>query len=218
MNIKIKQFLKNFKFHKKIEDYWYEPIDFAVYVNSFEPGDIFIDCGANVGQETIPVGNSGATVYAFEPEPIAFEILEEKVRGMPNVHIYKKAVYSKSGKMKLFRHNEIDINPVLYSEGSSLLSTKNNVNSDNYVEVEVIRLVDFIKDNNIKKIKVLKIDIEGAEYDLLNDLIDNGIHLITDIILVELHAHKIKDLKIKDDKLRDRMRKEKIKNVRLNWR
>lgn len=218
MNIKIKKFFQKIKFHKKIEDYWFEPINMMSIINSFKPGDVFIDCGANVGQETVPVGNSGATVYAFEPEPIAFEILEEKVKGMPNVHIYKKAVYSKSGKMKLFRDKEIDADPVLYSEGSSLFSAKNNVNSDNYVEVDVIRLVDFIKDKKIKKIKVLKIDIEGAEYDLLNDLIDNGIHLITDIILLEFHAHKIKNMKIKDDKLRDRMREEKIKNVRFNWR
>ncbi|BCX13529.1 MAG: methyltransferase [Candidatus Dojkabacteria bacterium] len=215
---KIQNLFRKIKIRKKIDDYWFEPIDMAEVVNSYTEGEVFIDCGANVGQETVPVGKRGATVYAFEPEPIAFDILKEKVKDLPNVHIYNKAVYSKNGKMKLYRHNDTAKDPVLYSEGSSLFHKKNNVNKNDFVEVEVVRLVDFIKENKIDKIKVLKIDVEGAEYDLLNDLFDNKLHKICDYIFVELHAHKIGYLKIKDDKMRDRMRAEKIKNIRFVWK
>ena len=80
-----------------------------------------------------------------------------------------------------------------WSTGSSLLSSKPNVNINKSVETEVIDLANFI--NNIdKKIKILKVDIEGMECDLLNHLIETNAINNIELVLVETHDHKIPEL------------------------
>lgn len=49
-------------------------------VNSLglKTGDVCIDCGANVGYVTEKMTRKGCVVYAFEPNPYAYKILENK--------------------------------------------------------------------------------------------------------------------------------------------
>lgn len=46
--------------------------------------DIAVDCGANVGRFTEMMAQTGATVYAFEPNPDAFAVLSENIKGVGN--------------------------------------------------------------------------------------------------------------------------------------
>ena len=76
------------------------------FVQSIRPGDVVVDLGANVGYYTILrgklVGEIGR-VYAFEPDPVGFEILRRNVRlnGLHNVVLEQKAVSSKPGLIHL---------------------------------------------------------------------------------------------------------------------
>src|SRR5215471_19231611 len=58
--------------------------------NHFEmtvnPGDVIIDCGANIGDVTSLFARAGATVYAFEPNPLCFSILSRRFSALPLVH------------------------------------------------------------------------------------------------------------------------------------
>ena len=47
-------------------------------LSMLKPGDLVLDCGANVGAVTGPLAETGATVHAFEPDPFAFEKLKKK--------------------------------------------------------------------------------------------------------------------------------------------
>ena len=56
------------------------------YLNvNFSPGDIMIDCGANVGEILSPFAMMGATVLAYEPNRYAFDKLSQKFKHMKNV-------------------------------------------------------------------------------------------------------------------------------------
>ena len=46
---------------------------------SLQAHDIAIDCGANVGKITQFLAQQQATIYAFEPNPYAFQVLKDKI-------------------------------------------------------------------------------------------------------------------------------------------
>jgi len=119
-----------------------------------KPGMIFVDIGANIGYFSLVsaklVGDQGQ-VYAFEPDPDNFNLLEKniKVNNYKNIIAVNKAVSDKSGKARL------------YLEPDNLCGHSLVVkNGNKFVEVEIIILDEFLKD---KKIDVIKIDVEGFE-------------------------------------------------------
>jgi FkbM family methyltransferase len=179
-------------------------------------GDIFIDCGASYGQETPVIAAKGVEVYAFEPNPYPFKVLEEKCKDYPNVHLYNAAVLDRNDKLKLYFHENSDENEVLWSVGSSLKSSKSNVRKDKFFEVDVIDLSEFITDLK-KRVRVLKIDVEGAECEIINKLIDTGLHKHIDFILAETHEKQIPEIKNDVEKLKKRIKDLKITNIDLNW-
>ena len=160
------------------------------YLNKY---DIVIDCGANVGDVTELLAKNGTTVYAFEPNPYAFEVLNNRFDKRDNVICEMKAVGIRDDEAELFFHENSTQDELIWSTGSSLLSCKTNVDTNKSVKTEVIDLANFIKriDGNIK---LIKIDIEGMECELLDHLIDKGVLSDIDLVLVETHENKIPEL------------------------
>jgi len=131
------------------------------------PGDVVLDLGANIGYYTLLaaklVGEKGK-VFAFEPEPRNFYYLTKNIslNDYSNVVAYQKAVSNRNGKTRLF------ICP--YDSGHHTINQPYGIKKyrPDYhgeigdIEIEVIALDDFLK-NRIKKVDILKIDVEGAE-------------------------------------------------------
>lgn len=168
------------------------------------PGDIAIDCGANLGAITRVLAAGGAEVHAFEPNPDAFAVLSRAVAGMGNVQLHQQAVLDRPGRLRLHLHVNYALNPERFSSGSSLIGEKRNVDDRAGVDVEVIDLVDFIARLD-RPVKLLKIDVEGAEYDILHALIDRGVIDRVEKVFVETHAHAIPSLRETDARLRARL-------------
>ncbi len=190
--------------------------DGLFYLKKIKPGDIAIDCGANIGKYTKVMADRGAEVYAFEPNPYAFKELSNKFIGNDKVHCYNKGVYDKNTTMPLYLHKNAAEDQVKWSIGSSLLAYKSNVDQNNAVETELVDLAEFI--NNLgRKIKIVKMDIEGAEVEVITELIDTGVIKKIKWLLVEGHGKRIPETRSKIDELRHRIKKEKIKNIYFNW-
>ena len=150
---------------------------------------IGIDCGANVGGITENILKECDEVYAFEPNPHAFKALQDKFKNNLNVTCFNKAVLDRNDTVKLYFHENSDQNEVHWSTGSSLLEFKGNVSKDKFSEVEAVDLCEFIDSLN-SKIEILKIDVEGVEYEIINKLIDTGLIYNIAKVFVELHAKK----------------------------
>ena len=177
---------------------------------------IGIDCGANVGLVTASMLKSCDRIYAFEPNPYAFRELQSRFEDLPNVICYNKAVLDREDSVKLFFHENSDEDEVLWSTGSSLLNIKDNVCKNKFTKVQAVDLCSFIEDLNCN-IKILKMDVEGVEYQIIHKLIDtNLIHKI-EKLHVELHAKKIPELKDKEDKLKNRISNLNLKNINIDW-
>lgn len=178
--------------------------------------DIAIDCGANVGGITEHLSKSGATVYCFEPNPYAFEVLQERFAMKENVHCIQKGVGDQKSMMKLYMHENSSDDEVYWSTGSSLLNYKSNVLNDKYVEVEIIDLCEFI-DSLDHRVKILKMDVEGVECAILKKIINSAVLNKIDYAFVETHDHKIPELRDETNEIRDIIEQRKIKNINLNW-
>jgi FkbM family methyltransferase len=151
-----------------------------IYKISLPGNATIIDCGANIGLSVLYLkqNHPDAKVIAFEPDAINFELLQKNVKtfGLTNVELRREAVWNK---------NEV----LHFNNAGSQASRISDQNNDS-VEVEAIRLRDIID----KKIDFLKIDIEGAEYDVLVDIADK-LHLV-ESLFVEYHGkfHQNKEL------------------------
>jgi FkbM family methyltransferase len=182
-----------------------------------KPSDIAIDCGANIGNITALLCRTGATVYAFEPNPFAFKELQKRFLDNPKVHCIQKGVLDENGRMHLYLHEFSDQDEVKWSTGSSLLDFKGNVNKDKFVDVEIIDLTEFIGSLN-QKVKILKMDVEGVECKILKKLIDTGLIYSIEHMFVETHDVKNPALKDETDQIRSLLHEKKISHVNLDWK
>lgn len=184
-----------------------------------DSNSIIIDCGANVGVIVKPLLVYGPRLYCFEPNPLAFEQLSINMNYADNVQLINKAVGTESKMAKLFKHvsskDSID-NEKLNSVSSSLLAYKANVDTDNYYEVEIINFIEFLKDLN-ERIYIIKIDIEGAEVELVNAILDNNLHNQIDYMFVETHENTIPELKESTREMILRAKDLGLNNIYFNW-
>ena len=178
--------------------------------------DIVIDCGANVGSISALYAKTGATVYAFEPNPFAFTELEKKFADVENVHCFCKAVSDHEGTERLFHHENSLNDEIKWSVGSSIMVSKVNIDPSRYSIVETINLSKFIKDLNAR-VNVIKMDIEGAECQVIRNLIQSGVINSIDYMIVETHEKKIPELQEETEQLRQLIASKNLSHINLNW-
>jgi FkbM family methyltransferase len=141
----------------------------AKLTKNFQPGSVVLDIGANVGNYSnlIKQLNSGVMIYAFEPHPKTFKILQENA--IKNKY---KALNLGCGKSK----SKLELYDYKNQDGSSHASLYrgaiNELRQCNSVShlVDVIDLDSFLSEQNIQKVNLLKIDGEGNEYSVLEGL------------------------------------------------
>ncbi|TBR19849.1 MAG: FkbM family methyltransferase [Chitinophagaceae bacterium] len=177
---------------------------------------LVIDCGANVGNITNKFAGTGATVFAFEPDPIAFAVLSSRFAATSNVHLFQKGVWDKNETVTLYHHKNQTKNELAFTVGSSIKSDKINVTATKTSTIEVVDLIEFIQSLN-KKITVIKLDVEGAETEILEKIIMTKTYLLFDNLYTETHETKIPGQRQNILELRKKIKEESIKNIHLNW-
>ncbi|WP_328212080.1 FkbM family methyltransferase [Brevibacillus centrosporus] len=180
------------------------------------PGDIAIDCGAHAGWVALKMAERGATVYAFEPNPNMFQILKSRFIHNTNVICINKGVWDKNDRMRLYLYPGSNTDPINHAYASSIFGNNPIIDPNLYVEIEVIDLTEFIKNLN-RRIKLLKIDIEGAEFELLEKMIALDLHTIIDKTVVETHEWLIPDSQQKLEHINKLIQAKGITNIELNW-
>lgn len=178
-----------------------------------------IDCGANVGDITSRFARTGGTVHAFEPGPRAFRVLNRRFRNVPNVECRNEGVFDRECELTFrvpLAHGQWDDLETTVS-GSVLDARRAPEIPSEEVKVRCIRLADFIGGLG-QRVRVLKIDIEGAEIEVLNDLIETKTIDLVDFVIVETHEMQMPELAVATEALRQRVAKEGLSSkVRLDW-
>jgi|GEM_PF-332055 len=170
----------------------------------FEPGALVVDCGASIGDTCHVFLKKGAFVHAFEPNPMAALALKQRFPDTPNLIFHQKAVSNKNAHASFYLHRNIRPEILRSANGSSLLSFKKNIDRAAPVTVETIDLAEFLYSLK-RNVAVLKIDIEGAEIEVINHLLDTGAYQIAKLILVGTHEDRVPELKEQTKDLRKRI-------------
>ncbi len=140
---------------------------------------IFFDIGAHRG-ETVKLFKKNLNIknfYCFEPSPINFSFLKKEVSKINlKINIFNFALGENQSELGLTQLNEsssstlIEINKKsnYYKKKNKILNTF-SLNDDNFkkINVKVECLNDFMNENLIKKIDILKTDTEGFELSVL---------------------------------------------------
>lgn len=117
-----------------------------------------LDCGANIGVATLYFKKKypNARVISFEPDTASFEILKKNAEGnqLSNVLLKNEAVW-------------IDNNGVYFNSGNDMGSRIGTASDGITNSIKSHRLKDIL--NNEEKIDFLKLDIEGAESEVIED-------------------------------------------------
>lgn len=137
---------------------WHEKI---YHPRGYEIGenDVVVDIGANIGNFVMSAAKATrSTVYAFEPVPKNFELLKRNIalNNLFNVVPLQQAVAGESGTVVMH---------------VSAVDTAHSITHKAFaqagdVEVEAVTLEQFCDQHNVRTIDFLKVDSEGAEYDM----------------------------------------------------
>jgi FkbM family methyltransferase len=144
-----------------------------------------IDIGANVGFFTMFAVSKypDCTVYSYEPIYSNFQqiIRNKELNSTKKVNCFNKAVCGQNGKIKIHFDNKDS-----FTTSATILDDDGNDNRDS-IEVSCLTLSEVFKENNIDNCDLLKLDCEGAEYDILfntpKEILDN-----IDQMAIEIHS------------------------------
>lgn len=125
------------------------------------------------------------TIFGFDPTPKSIKWIKERVQVTPSrFNFYEYGIANESGTVDFFLPKNTD-----HVSGSFV--TQNNVSARQIIKVEMKSLVDIVKLLGHKRIDVLKMDIEGAEYQVLEGILKTPVEISQ--VLVEFHDRFFKD-------------------------
>lgn len=164
---------------------------------------IFIDCGTNLGQGLNKISTSltdDFEIYCFEPNKFTYDRFiselnnNSSIKKFKNIKTFNKAVWISDGYKNLTL--EYCPHQVGWVGGATNILEDNflkpsYINDENIKDggkTETVDFCKFITDNFSKNdFIVCKMDIEGAEYEILNKMINENILEYINVLYVEWH-------------------------------
>jgi FkbM family methyltransferase len=150
--------------------------------------DLIIDIGGNIGWYSLVLSyKNNPLVLAFEPDGFNFSLLQENValNKKENIRIFNLAVSDAPGKMTLYIYKKYNLGR------HSFIRQRNSIGT---AEVETVQLDGFLKTQGLagRKIKLIKIDIEGYEWAAMSGARQALAH--TDYLLTEFSPGMMKKI------------------------
>jgi len=134
------------------------------YLLSKPRSGIFIDVGANIGYYTLLASRIFDSVVAFEPSPISFIEMATNLahNQINNARAFQVAISPERGTKPLYKS---------INSNSGMASVKRRSGAHLEAEVQCGPMSDYVSDEEWKNVSFIKIDVEGAEIDVVHSLL-----------------------------------------------
>jgi FkbM family methyltransferase len=140
----------------------------------------------------------GARVLVFEPVRRFHDMCKHRFRDNPAVEVFQFGLSSASGEVSM----------ILDDDGSSIVRRSRQSQSET---VKLVEFRSFAEQRNIERIDLLKLNIEGGEYDVLPHLIDT--RFIRNVENVQVQFHNFVEGAVrKRDEIRERLRETHVES------
>jgi 2-O-methyltransferase len=151
-----------------------------------------LEAGASVGRDTLQMSSlwPKSKIYSFEPVPELFERAKLKIQGLRNVQLYPFALGSESGTTKLFKSSGASDGSSSLLAPAEHLNVHPEVKFESELEVPAYTIDDWANKNNISSIDLMWLDLQGAEFKILESspkIFSTVKVLYTEVSLVETY-------------------------------
>ena len=125
-------------------------------------------------QDILPKFTDNYEIYGFEACKKYYDLVtSEKLFKLNKEHtkVYHVAISAKDEDIKLYHHKN--------TVGHSIYDTKKGVDKDSFETVKGVKFTTWLNENGIDldtSFNIMRVNIEGAEYDLFNDIIEHDLH------------------------------------------
>lgn len=118
-------------------------------------------------------------IIGFEAYPPFADYCKRKYSEFSSVEIETLAVSATNKLVRLYKNGG-------GGPGNSLFEDKNNVNKDDYIEVMSTNIIDYLHNKSLIgsfDVNILRMNVEGSEYEIMRDLIKRGLHEMFDLYI-----------------------------------
>jgi FkbM family methyltransferase len=162
----------------------YEPTMSRLVELSLGDGDTFVDAGAHEGFFSLLAAHhsSGVRVYAIEPQTRLQRVLRDNIslnRFEQRIRLIRVALSDSTGTATL------RLKPMMHSGSSGMFQT--GVLPGGTEEVETTTIDQIVQDQRLSRIRLLKIDVEGAEHAVIRGAERTLSNQQVDILALEYH-------------------------------
>ena len=157
-----------------------------------DENSVVFDAGGFKGKWAEKIYNKyQSNIYVFEPIKSHINIINQKFSANDKVKVYEFGLSNKDQEMEIFHSGDASS---IFGGGKT---------SEN---IQLKSMIDFMKNNKIENIDLIKINIEGGEYDLLEDMIDKNVQSSFGNIQIQFHRF-VPDCVERRNKIREELKK-----------
>lgn len=156
-------YTETFREYLRARDYQNESFLIHRLLDEVEPADVFWDIGANIGTHSCYVGQRVSDVISIEPHPwTALRLVENCRMNDVDATVLEMALSNESGTTELCIPDRFDD-----ELGVGTFTTKDHDDTNTVCSAPVTTGDSALTEHDLPRPTVLKIDVEGAEYDVL---------------------------------------------------
>ncbi|UIR54582.1 FkbM family methyltransferase [Sphingobacterium sp. SRCM116780] len=174
--------ISSFKIEHKCTHIWYGNSYGGFYVNPELLAAESIVYSFGIGQDTsfdeAIIEKHNCHVFGYDPTPKSIDWISKRTDLSPKFHFQPIGLDNETG----LAHFNLPKNK---EHVSGSIINHQNVDENNIVEVQMKSLKDILKENNHQHIDILKMDIEGSEYKVIDSILNSSIEIKQ--ILLEIH-------------------------------
>jgi FkbM family methyltransferase len=142
------------------------------------PDDVILDVGGFIGDWASQMRSRyGAFVHVFEPNPNLVEVLRKTFSTDPSVTVHPFGLAGANTTLQMS----------MAGMGSSVYSDSPTSTASEHREVSLRDVREIFEELGLEEVALLKVNIEGGEYDFLEKLIASGLHKRCNYIRVQFH-------------------------------